>query len=132
MAVAVTYPYYTYQAEVEVAFDILGEMGVDVATVSIPVLHMHITNAYKAIRNYLRMNACADVSEHMTAAVELAIAYYSNYRLKVNKMNGKQSVTQQTQGSRSITFASAEIEVDKDGMTEAVKAILPLPPVRVF
>lgn len=50
----------------------------------------------------------------------------------MNKMNGKQPVTQQTQGSRSVTFASAEIAVDNNGMIESVKAILPNPPIVVY
>ena len=132
MAVAVTYPYYSYQAEIDVMMNIFGEMGVDGHTISIPVLDMHVDNAYTAIRKYLRLSNDADTAVYRSAAIELAIAYYSNYRLKLNKMNGKQPVTQQTQGSRSVTFASAEIAVDNNGMIESVKAILPNPPIVVY
>ena len=132
MAVAVTYPYYSYQAEAEIIIMLLRQMGIESEDISLTVFDMHIDNAYTAIRKYLRLPDDADVSVYRCAAIELAIAYYSNYRLKMNKMNGKQPVTQQTQGSRSVTFASAEIAVDNNGMIESVKAILPNPPIVVY
>ena len=118
-----------YANELEYLQSVFRDLGI-VANDSILVVK--IDNAYTAIRNYLRLDDTADVSEYFTAAVELATAYYNNYIRDLKKLSGEQIIVQQSQGSLSNTYETSKMTLDNNGLTESVKTMLPYPPVRVF
>lgn len=96
------------------------------------ILLASIDRAYTAIRNYLYLEADADIKPYYVAAATLAITYYTNSIVVNNKAAGTRTVTQKSQGSRSITYGSATIEIDSSGLTADVKALLPKPKLRVL
>lgn len=118
-----------YANEIEYLQSVFNDLGI-VANESILVVK--IDNAYTAIRNYLRLDKIADVSDYFTAACELATAYYNNAMRDLNKLSGEKIIVQQSQGSVSQTYETGKQTFDVNGLTDAVKAMLPYPPVRVF
>lgn len=118
-----------YETELQYLETVFSENGI---SANESILVVQINKAYTAIRNYLRMDDSEDATAYFDTAVDLATVYYNNYMVTLNKTAGKKSVSQQTQGSRSITYSSGEIVLDAYGLTEAVKAVLPYPPIRVF
>ena len=118
-----------YAAELQYLQSVFSDMGI---AANESVLVMQINKAYTAIRKYLRLDTDADVSKHFDAAVELAIAYYNNHIVMLNKTAGKRTISQKSQGSRSVTYGSAEIALDYYGISESVKALLPNPPIRFY
>lgn len=118
-----------YAYELEYLQSVFNELGV---TANDSILVVKIDNAYTAIRNYLRLDKEADVSEYFTAACELATAYYNNAMRDLKKLSGEQIIVQQSQGSVSNTYETSKQTFDNNGLTDAVKAMLPYPPVRVF
>lgn len=118
-----------YADELEYLQSVFNDIGI-VANDSILVVK--IDNAYTAIRNYLRLDDTADVKEYFTAACELATAYYNNAMRDLKKLSGEQIIVQISNGSVSNTYESSKQTFDANGLTDAVKAMLPYPPVRVF
>lgn len=96
------------------------------------ILLASIDRAYTAIRNYLHLEANDDLTPYFVAATTLAIVYYTNNVVVNGKAAGTRTITQKSQGSRSITYGSANIELDAQGLTADVKALLPKPKLRVF
>lgn len=91
---------------------------------------LSIDKAYKAITNYTGWQILN--MEYITAVYSLAIAYYNNDCLKYKKAKGEHIITQQTQGSRGISFGESQISIDSDGLTDDVKSMLPLPLLKVI
>lgn len=118
-----------YANEIEYLQSVFNDLGI---TANESILVVKIDNAYTAIRNYLRLDKTADVSEYFTAACELATSYYNNAMRDLKKLSGEKIIVQQSQGSVSNTFESSKQTFDANGLTESVKAMLPYPPVRVF
>lgn len=118
-----------YANELEYLQSVFNDLGV---TANDSILVVKIDNAYTAIRNYLRLDKTADVSEFFTAACELATAYFNNAMRDLKKLSGEQIIVQQSQGSVSNTYETSKQTFDNNGLTDAVKAMLPYPPVRVF
>ncbi len=86
--------------------------------------------AYTAICNYLGYKIAID--DCIEALAELTKVYiYADIQDK-KALAGDKDITQQTQGSRSTTYARKIISLDKNGLTEMVKAILPVPRMKVF
>lgn len=104
----------------------------DVDTLKESILMDAVNRAYVAIRNYLRLDENEDVTIYFDAAVALAKAYYNNSIIELNKATGKRTVTQKSQGSRSITYGTATTEIDNNGLTADVKALLPLPRIKFY
>lgn len=118
-----------YANEIEYLQSVFNDLGI---TANESILVVKIDNAYTAIRNYLRLDKTADVSEYFTAACELATAYYNNSMRDLKKLSGEKIIVQQSQGSVSQTYETSKQTFDNNGLTDAVKAMLPYPPVRVF
>lgn len=89
-----------------------------------------IDRAQKAILKYTRWPTMEEGYENVTAA--LALQYFLSDRKAVQSFSGNQPVSQQTQGSRSVTYRFENFGFDKDGLTAEIKAALPYPMLRVF
>ncbi len=107
----------------------ISAMGYDGDTAYMAI---QVADAYDAIRAYLWLDADADMTAYFRAACELAAAYYINNKLQQNKLSGDRTVTQQSEGSRSVTYSSADVALDSHGLTEKVKAMLHPPFLRVL
>lgn len=118
-----------YETELQYLETVFSENGI---SANESILVVQINKAYTAIRNYLRMDDTEDATAYFDAAVDLATVYYNNYMVTLNKTAGRKTTSQKSMGSCSITYSSGEIVLDKYGLTEAVKAVLPYPPIRVF
>lgn len=118
-----------YANEIEYLQSVFNDLGI---TANESILVVKIDNAYTAIRNYLRLDKTADVSEYFTAACELATSYYNNAMRDLKKLSGEDIVVQISNGSVSQTYETSKQTFDKNGLTDSVKAMLPYPPVRVF
>lgn len=119
-----------YAKELAYLQSLFADLGVDNLKESI--LMDAVNRAYIAIRNYLRLDDNEDVTIYFDAAVALAKAYYNNSIIELNKATGKRTVTQKSQGSRSITYGTATTEIDNNGLTADVKALLPLPRIKFY
>ena len=96
-----------------------------------------IDNAWRAIASYLWIDFdesnIRDIKDKFqTVIVHLAVAYYNNYQIQRGNLKGVLYVTQQTQGSRSVTYRSNVTQLDSNGLTEEVKAALPPRKLRVL
>lgn len=119
-----------YARELAYLQSLFADLGVD--TLKESILMDAVNRAYIAIRNYLRLDENEDVTIYFDAAVALAKAYYNNSIIELNKATGKRTVTQKSQGSRSITYGTATTEIDNNGLTADVKALLPLPRIKFY
>ncbi len=118
-----------YETELQYLETVFSENGI---SANESILVVQINKAYTAIRNYLRMDDTEDATAYFDAAVDLATVYYNNYMVTLNKTAGRKTTSQKSVGPCSITYSSGEITLDRYGLTEAVKAVLPYPPIRVF
>lgn len=119
-----------YAKELAYLQSLFADLGVD--TLKESILMDAVNRAYVAIRNYLRLDENEDLTIYFDAAVALAKAYYNNSIIELNKATGKRTVTQKSQGSRSITYGTATTEIDNNGLTADVKALLPLPRIKFY
>lgn len=119
-----------YAKELAYLQSLFADLGVD--TLKESILMDAVNRAYIAIRNYLRLDDNEDVTIYFDAAVALAKAYYNNSIIELNKATGKRTVTQKSQGSRSITYGTATTEIDNNGLTADAKALLPLPRIKFY
>lgn len=101
------------------------------------VLLTHIDNAWRAIARYQWLDY--DISTIQTVKADytrlialLAIAYFNNANITKSKLKGEKAITQQSQGSRSVTFRADNVELDTNGLTDEVKAALPPRKLRVL
>lgn len=70
---------------------------------------------------------------YVSAWISLAISYFNNDKYKNETASGKQMKASQTQGSRSETYINTSTtNMNVDGLTDDVKAMLPLPRLKVF
>ena len=97
----------------------------------------HIDNAWRAIACYLWLDYDASNITTVKADYErlislLAIAYINNAIITKSKLKGESAITQQSQGSRSVTYRSNTIDIDSNGLTDEVKAALPPRKLRVI
>jgi len=92
---------------------------------------LSIDKAYKAICKYCGWDIVPN--EYVSATIQLATLYLNDI-INVNKsVDGEKSVSQKVQGSRSIAFSSIKTTViNSDGLTDDIKAMLPLPKLRCF
>lgn len=89
-----------------------------------------VDKAYKAILKYTGWDTFN--SDYMTVLYDLAITYFNNGTVNSKSAKGERIITQQSQGSRSATYSNASINIDSDGLTDEVKAALPLPKLKVL
>lgn len=94
-------------------------------------LLINIDKAYKAICKYLDY-AGDKTEEYILPTISLTKAYFNIDKINTDLVKGNRSVTQMSQGSRSVTYRKPTIEIDSEGLTEDVKAMLPLPKLRVI
>lgn len=94
-------------------------------------LLIDIDSAWKAIAKYLFIDETTYQPIYSTLVVRLAMAYFNNNQLTKGNLKGDLQITQQTQGSRSVTYRSNLIELDSNGLTAEVKAALPVRKLRV-
>lgn len=94
-------------------------------------LLIDIDSAWKAITKYLFIDETTYQPIYSTLVVRLAMAYHNNHQLEKGNLKGDVQITQQTQGSRSVTYRSNMIELDSNGLTAEVKAALPVRKLRV-
>ena len=89
-----------------------------------PVIESTIRRAYLSICNYLW---CDELPRGLEPAVEVL----STSLLKVETVAKSGLVTQQTQGSRSVSYSYGSAHtIDADGLTSGVRAMLPPPRMR--
>lgn len=70
---------------------------------------------------------------YVSAWISLTISYFNNDKYKNDISNGKQMKASQTQGSRSETYINTSTtNINTDGLTDDVKAMLPFPRLKVF
>lgn len=89
-----------------------------------------IDKAYKSIMRYtgwILFNA-----EYVSALYSLAIVYYNNDTVNTRTAKGERIMTQKTQASRSATYINPSINIDSDGLTNDVRAMLPFPALKVL
>ena len=92
------------------------------------IILMH--KAYKAICNYLGYGINIELC--VEALTELTKAYiYIDIKDK-KALSGKTDITQQSQGSRSVTYSKNTISIDNNGLSDTVKALLPKPKLKVW
>jgi len=94
-------------------------------------LLLSIDKAYKAICKYIGFEDAYD-GTYMAETICLADAYFNLDILNRDLLKGNRTVTQMAQGSRSVTYGSAKIELDSYGLTEDVRAMLPIPKLKVI
>lgn len=116
-----------YQDEISDIKTLLS-ISSDETSNDIPIA-LSVDKAYKAILKYTEWDTFD--TEYLTSLYDLAIAYFNNDSLKSKTAKGERQITQQTQGSRSATYQKSEIGIDADGLTDSVKAVLPLPKLKV-
>lgn len=92
---------------------------------------LSIDKAYKAICKYCGWDIVPN--EYVSATIQLATLYL-NDKVNINKsVDGERQITQFTEGSRSKAFSSIVTTViNSDGLTDDIKAMLPLPKLRCF
>ena len=90
-----------------------------------------VDKAWRAIANYLWLSYDADTSDYFTPIITLAKTYLINASIVNSTLSGQAQLTQMTQGSRSVTFRSGTIELDRFGLTNEVKAMLS-PKIRIL
>lgn len=91
-----------------------------------------LDSAWRAIVRYMWLDTLDYDSNYSTCLIRLALAYYNNSQIEKGNLKGVIRVSQQTQGSRSVTFASNTISIDSNGLTAEVKAMLPVRKLRVL
>ena len=100
-------------------------------------LLINIDDAWRAIASYLWIdynseNITTVKAEFSTLIVKLAMAYFNNTQIQKKQLKGENLITQQSQGSRSVTYRSNTGELDNYGLTAEVKSALPSRKLRVL
>ena len=117
-----------YESELQTIKSIL-DLADTTPTTDLLIL-IAIDKAYTAILRYTGWETF-DIN-YTSAVYSLAIAYFNNDLNRNSLANGKRSVTQESEGSRSRTYQNPVITIDSDGLTYDAKAILPLPKLKVL
>jgi hypothetical protein len=117
-----------YQTEILDIRILLSISGTDTSN-DIPIA-LSVDKAYKAIMKYTGWDTFN--SDYITAVYNLTTAYFNNDTVNSKSAKGERLITQQSQGSRSATYSNATISLDSDGLTNEVKAALPLPKLKVL
>ncbi|MCI1964519.1 MAG: hypothetical protein LKJ17_00050 [Oscillospiraceae bacterium] len=117
-----------YQSEISDIKTLLSMTSDDTSN-DIPIA-LSTDKAYKAILKYTEWDTFD--TDYLTSLYDLAIAYFNNDSIKSKAAKGERMITQQTQGSRSATYQKSEISIDTDGLTDSIKAVLPLPKLKVI
>lgn len=90
------------------------------------LVSLYIQRAYISICNYLW---CDELPRRLIPAVGALAPTLVTF----SKRSNEGYVSQKTQGSRSVSYQySSGAQLDTDGLTPAVKAMLPLPRLRLF
>jgi len=113
---------------------LFNDLGV---TFNQSLLLNYIDMAWRAIARYQWIDIDYDTisddkAEYIPLIQELAIAYFNNAQKRNSIVKGEAQITQQSQGSRSVTYKSNTIEIDDNGLTAEVKAALPVRKLRVL
>lgn len=126
--------FFYYSTEINILNSLFRDTEVDFSDDTEMI--MQIDTAWRSICKYLwidyNLEDESSRKDYSVLIAQLAKAYYINSHISTKMMNGDRPVTQQTQGSRSVTYASASIAVDADGLTAEVKAALPHRKLRVL
>lgn len=123
-----------YSDEYTYISSLFNELGV---TCSQSLLLNCIDMAWRAIAKYQWIDVnydtiATDKAEYIPLIQELAVAYYNNSKIRNSIIKGEPQITQQAQGSRSVTYKSNSIEIDGNGLTAEVKAAMPVRKLRVL
>lgn len=89
-----------------------------------------VNRAELAILAYTGWESIAET--YAPAWISLSIAYYNHAKYQTEIANGKQIKASQTQGSRSVSYVNTITMINTDGLTEEVRAMLPLPRLKVY
>lgn len=95
-------------------------------------LALSIDRAYKAIMKYTGIDEATYSGQFTSAVISLALHYFNNDRIKNQSANGERIVSSMTQGSRTVSYSSPMIAIGSDGLTDDVRAMLPLPKLKVL
>lgn len=117
-----------YQVEISDIKNLLTIAGTDDSK-DIPIA-LSVDKSYKSILKYTGWDTFN--MDYIAAVYDLAIAYFNNDTVNTKTAKGERLITQQSQGSRSATYSNASISIDSDGLTNEVKAALPLPKLKVL
>ena len=94
-------------------------------------LLLAIDKAYTVITKYLNYTG-EKTEDYIIPTITLAETYFLSDKLNKELVKGDRPITQMSQGSRSVTYGRANKELDSNGLTEEVKALLPLLLLRVI
>lgn len=90
-----------------------------------------IDKAYKSICRYCGWTTVPD--EYVSATIQLSTVYLNSISNTSKAVLGERIVKQNTEGSRSRSFGDYQTtEIDSDGLTADIKAMLPCPKLRCF
>ena len=123
-----------YSEEIEYISTLFNTEGI---TYNEQELLINIDDAWRAIASYLWIdynseNITTVKAEFSTLIVKLAMAYFNNTQIQKKQLKGENLITQQSQGSRSVTYRSNTVELDNYGLTAEVKSALPSRKLRVL
>lgn len=110
--------------------NILCNNNMMVDSVTTELIKQCITTAETKICNYENWKEYND--DYLQAKMTLAIAYYNVNMEMLKESANNPVVSSYTEGSRSETYKTLDNTFDGDGLTTAVKAMLPTPKLRVY
>lgn len=89
-----------------------------------------INRAELAILSYTGWDIIEEI--YAPAWISLSISYFNQSKYQTDIANGKQIKASQTQGSRSESYVNTITMINTDGLTEDVRAMLPLPRLKAY
>jgi len=90
----------------------------------------HIKNSINAVLKYCNLSAIA-TDDYLNAITNLAIVYYNNQKVILNN-DTNDKIASKTQGSRSMSFRDSAVQINSStGIPDFIKAMLPLPKIKV-
>lgn len=124
--------YWRYYDIFNIEYDYIGQMFDD-SNIDYDQYKLMLTikRAYDAICRYTGYEGEYN-PDYQMATISLAITYFQNDRVKFEMIKGNKPIKSITQGSRAVAYGENEIAIDDDGLTPDVRAMLPLPKLRVF
>ena len=119
-----------FAAELEYLTALFTAEGINISK---PEMLVEIDNAWRAIVSYLWVEyASYDSATYFTPVVKLSQVYINNQTVRKSALKGEKQVQQTSQGSMSVSFRNTSVELDSNGLTAEVKAVLPPRKLRVL
>ena len=97
---------------------------------NIVTVYINVHQAFNAILNYVQCNEWNN--EWNSLLISLAKSYMCTDSITDKNLIGERITTQETQGSRSVSFQSIKTTIAEDGLTDIVRNSLPYPRIKVM